>query len=251
MPLEVIGAGWGRTGTLSLKTALDTLGLPTYHMVNVLAKPDDADKWVAAANGEPVDWDEMFEGFKGAVDWPPVFFYKELMAKYPDAKVVLGVRDPAKWLSSMEDSIWQARQVLRSAPWYVRTIMHATGPSSKMMAMVERLVYSAEGDFKGTFPSDPDATMQLFIDHVESVKKHVPKGRLLVFDPSQGWAPLCAFLGKPVPEGPYPHVNDKKEWEVRMAGMRRARDTLTWAVPAAALAAAAVAAAAVAVARRR
>src|SRR5262249_33070515 len=123
MPLDVIGAGFGRTGTLSLKAALEELGFSRcYHMVEVLAT-DDARRWDAAARGEPVDWDRLFEGFRATVDWPACSFYRELLEKYPGAKVILTVRDPDRWYDSARQTIYFVRQAFPAWVGLVRPPM--------------------------------------------------------------------------------------------------------------------------------
>jgi hypothetical protein len=95
MTLKVIGAGFGRTGTSSLKQALEDLGFgPCHHMTEVIAHPQQVPVWEAAMNGEPVEWEDVFHAYQSAVDWPSAAFYEPLMERYPDARVILTVRDP-------------------------------------------------------------------------------------------------------------------------------------------------------------
>ena len=109
MSIKVIGAGLGRTGTLSLKNALEELGFSKcYHMVEVLKKPEYGKYWIAASKGQNVDWNEVFEGFQSTVDFPSCVYYKEQLAFYPDAKVILTVRDPEKWYESTYNTIYKA-----------------------------------------------------------------------------------------------------------------------------------------------
>ena len=106
MALSVIGAGFGRTGTESMKLALEALGLgPCHHMKEGLPNPEQISLWRAVARGEPADWDQIFEGYRSAVDWPAAHYWRELAAHYPDAKVVLTVRSPESWYASMENTI--------------------------------------------------------------------------------------------------------------------------------------------------
>lgn len=199
--MKVIGAGFGRTGTLTLKVALEKLGLgPCYHMTEVMAHPAHVATWDAATRGERVDWAAFFTGWGATVDWPACSFYKEIFAAHPDARVILSVRDPERWYQSCRETIFKPvsmfplRLVL---PWLPRV-----GPAT---AMAKRLVW--ERTFDGRF-EDKAHALAVFRAHLDAVKREVPPDRLLVFEASQGWAPLCAFLGVPVPAEPFPHVND-------------------------------------------
>ena len=107
MPLSVIGAGFGRTGTMSLKLALDQLGFgPCYHMTEVFKNPKASGYWEAAADGKPIDWEEVFAGYRSTVDWPGATFYKQLADAYPEAKVILTERDAEAWFESTQATIF-------------------------------------------------------------------------------------------------------------------------------------------------
>ena len=201
MPIQVIGAGLGRTGTLSLKLALEELGFSRcYHMTEVLARIQDARVWDAAARGEPVDWDALFRGYQATVDWPGCSFYEELLRRYPDAKVLLTVRDPEKWYDSARQTIYYVRH---NFPSWARLMNPRMGP---FIRMLDRLIW--DGTFQGRF-EDKSFAIAVFNRHNEQVRRDVPADRLLVYEVSQGWGPLCTFLGVAVPEGkPFPHLND-------------------------------------------
>ena len=191
--LKVIGAGFGRTGTLSVKTALEELGFsPCYHMVEVFNKPGAEEQWEAVARGEPVDWNTIFAGYRASVDWPACTFYKEQMQIYPDAKVLLTIRDPEKWYESAMSTIFSG----------VRSRL----AESTHAQMVNALVW--EGTFNGRF-EDKDYAVAVFNRHIEEVKHYVPAEKLLVYNVKEGWEPLCAFLGVAVPDIPFPHLNDR------------------------------------------
>src|SRR5260370_3737524 len=191
--LKVIGAGFGRTGTLSLKVALEELGFfPCYHMVARLDRPGLTEQWDAIVRGTPADWNMVFEGYKATVDWPACTFYKELMQAYPDAKVLITVRDPEKWYESVSSTVYT---------------MVRRDPLSLMARMVNALVW--EGTFDGKF-EEKDYAIAVFLQHIESVKQQVPPEKLLVYDVKEGWEPLCAFLGvEAPPEKPFPRLNDR------------------------------------------
>src|SRR6516165_581331 len=209
MPIQVIGAGLGRTGTLSLKAALEELGfVKCYHMVEVFARMDDARIWDAAVRGEPVDWERLFAGYRATVDLPSCLFYRELLAKYPEAKVILTVRDPERWY----DSVRQTIHLLGNAfpKWTVWLLSPRQRVFQRMLdCLWDRL-------FQGRF-EDRAFAIDVFNRHNEQVRRDVPAVRLLVYEISQGWGPLCAFLGVPVPEGkPFPHLNDAAEFRARL-----------------------------------
>lgn len=196
MALKVIGAGFGRTGTLSLKTALERLGLDgCYHMAEVFGHPEHADVWAAAGAGEPVDWDSLFEGYQATVDWPACAYWPELVEAYPDAKVLLNVRDPQRWWDSFRDTIYA--QVTRP---------DSDRPETRILMTVGAGIL--ERSFGGQL-GDRDYFIACYERHNEAVVRGVPADRLLVYQVSEGWEPLCAFLGLPVPDEPFPNVNDR------------------------------------------
>lgn len=215
--MKVIGAGFGRTGTTSLKTALEKLGLgPTYHMTEVFEHPSHADFWQRATMpGEPVEWPEILGGYGSAVDWPACSFYEELMAEYPEAKVILTVRDAESWHGSVRDTIHEI-----STPGPGSLLMRLVGlfaPHIKKTGqMVNDLIW--QGTFHGRF-EEKEYAIEIFESHIREVKATVPSERLLVFDVGEGWEPLCEFLGAETPDEPFPRLNDAKTFRrVILAG---------------------------------
>jgi hypothetical protein len=208
MSIQVIGAGLGRTGTLSLKAALEELGFAKcYHPLEVFASLDQARTWDAAARGGPVDWDRLFAGYRATVDLPGCMFYRELLAKYPGAKVILTVRDPERWYDSVRQTIHLAS--ITFPKWAVVL-------SPRMLVFQRMLDRLWDRLFRGRF-EDRAFAIDAFNRHNERVRRDVPADRLLVYEISQGWGPLCAFLGVPVPEGkPFPHLNDAAEFRARL-----------------------------------
>ena len=191
MPLKVIGAGFGRTGTMSLKLALEQLGFgPCYHMIEVFPKPEAPGQWIAAADGKP-DWDAIFSGYQSAIDWPVARFWRPLMDYYPDAKIILSVRDAEKWFASTQATIFNPDMIdAGKVPPIFR----------------EMLAKTVFADIGGD-PHDHDACVAAFEAHNARVRAAVPASRLLVYEASQGWEPLCEFLGAPIPEAPFPREN--------------------------------------------
>ena len=211
--LKIIGAGFGRTGTMSIKTALEELGFgPCYHMREVFEHPEHASFWGAAGRGETVNWQELFTGYQATVDWPSCTFYKELMEVYPDAKVLLTVRDPEKWYESAQSTIFQV--VSRKASPFSRLLFRLLFPHMpQTVEMMKTLIW--EGTFDGKF-ADKDYAIEVFKQHIEEVKKYVPPEQLLVYNVKEGWEPLCAFLGVEVPgDKPFPHLNDRFSFAAR------------------------------------
>lgn len=192
MALKVIGAGFGRTGTMSLKAALEQLGFdPCYHMVECFPKgPGHWSKWTEAVNGNP-DWDAIFEGFQATVDFPACTSYRALAEYYPEAKVVLTVREPEAWYQSTQDTIF-------ARPWIEWL---ETSEASAYMA-------GTINNYFGNRMHDQAHLIECFNRHVEEVTAAIEPERLLVYGVGQGWEPLCEFLDVPVPETAFPRVND-------------------------------------------
>lgn len=213
--MKLIGAGLPRTGTLSQKVALEMLGLaPCYHMVNVLADLDEADHWRRALAGE-APWDEVFDGFQATVDWPGSFFYRQLLEHYPDAKVLLSVRDPEGWERSMRNTIWG----LFYGDMLMRDLSSARARvDDKWRSYLEMMVGMWEQS--GLIDNGADTTSEsmraAFERFNQEVQDSVPADRLLVWSASEGWEPLCEFLELPVPDTPFPRLNDSQEFAGRV-----------------------------------
>ncbi|MGH6993947.1 MAG: sulfotransferase family protein [Caulobacteraceae bacterium] len=197
MVLEIVGAGLGRTGTMSLKLALQQLGFgPCHHMFEVIR---DADRliplWQAAGDGKP-DWEATFEGFRSTVDWPSATYWRELAAYYPTAKVILSLRDSEAWWRSTQSTIFAPRE-------------DPPGP-------FRRMVDSTVGVMFDQKLNDRDLAISVFERHNASVKAAIPAERLLIYDLAEGWDPLCRFLAVPVPDTPMPKVNTTEEFRSRV-----------------------------------
>lgn len=206
MTLRVVGAGLGRTGTLSLKLALEKLlGGPCYHMAEVFPRPDHVSAWLAAANGTPPDWHALFAGYRAAVDWPMASFWEEIAAAFPDAIILLSVRDADAWWKSASNTIFPS---VAAAPEPWRT-------------MVERIFatrFTAATD-------DRDASIAAFEAHNARVRRVAPPARLVEWRASDGWEPLCRALSCPVPDEPFPRVNTTEEFLTRRAAAEPPRPT--------------------------
>lgn len=210
MSLTVIGAGFGRTGTMSLKLALEELGLgPCYHMAEVIARPEHDALWLALALGQGSDWRPMLEGFASTVDWPAAFIWKRLAAENPQARIILTVRDPEAWYASCAATIFARMEEALRAP--------SPDPIRRRhMQMVNTII--VEKTFGGSL--EKDHAIGVFNAHNEDVRRTAPKERLLVYESGQGWEPLCAFLGVPIPATPYPEANTRKDFASRFPVQR-------------------------------
>jgi hypothetical protein len=221
--VKLIGAGFGRTGTTSLKAALEKLGLdPCYHMTEVFAHPAHADFWVRAWHGEPVDWEGVIGGYEATVDWPACTFYEELMERYPEAKVLLSVRDPERWYDSTRGTIYELTRMTEGSTisrliFGVVGLLVFGGFTGRRSSLANDLIW--QGTFDGKF-EDRAYAMEVFERHNEEVKRRVPQDRLLVYEVREGWGPLCEFLGVPVPDEPFPRLNDTAQMQRGMRSIK-------------------------------
>ncbi|KAI9204924.1 uncharacterized protein BJ171DRAFT_504095 [Polychytrium aggregatum] len=183
-------------------------------MREVSQEPRDSQNWIDAKLGKP-DWDRIFDGYTATVDHPSTDFYKDLMVRYPDAKIILTVRDPEKWYKSASDTIF----AVPVPPFYFHLFPFCYLPGISTMVSFRRMLslvmYAPDATFKGAH-KDKEAIKRVFSEHIESVKQHVPPSKLLVFSVSEGWEPLCKFLEVPVPNVPFPRVNDTVEFNQNM-----------------------------------
>jgi hypothetical protein len=212
--IKVIGAGLPRTGTLTQKLALEQLGFgPAYHWVNVLADLDQVELWNRALDGE-APW-EVFDGHASTVDWPGGYFYRELMEAYPEAKVLLSVRDSVKWERSFRDTIVP----LSHGESLIRLLASARGEIdprwARYLKLVDRMFWGPQGTFAEGW-QEPAQLIEQAERHNEQVKAVVPAERLLVWEVGEGWEPLCEFLEVDVPAHPLPHENDRETFMQRV-----------------------------------
>jgi Sulfotransferase domain len=195
--MKVIGAGYGRTGTLSLKAALERLGFgPCYHMVELMRHPEHGPLWRSALGGETVDWRDVFSGYEATTDWPACNFWRELADAYPEAKVILTLRDPERWWNSIDSTVFAA---MRAGV--------TPGPPPAVLEMQRLAELLMTTTFAGRV-ADREHVVRQFEEHNERVRQGVPASRLLVYQVSQGWGPLCDFLGVEPPGEPFPHLNE-------------------------------------------
>jgi len=205
MALRVIGAGVGRTGTYSLKLAINKLGLgPCHHMEEVLHNmPVHVPLWRAAVAGEP-DWSQIYDGYESAVDWPTACFFRELVGEFPSAKFVLTQRDPERWADSFGGTIYKLLAGRDQAPQEMRAWLDMASD-----------VIAKTGFLPGF---DRDGLIKAFIAHNDAVKETIPASQLLIFEVRQGWEPLCTFLDAPIPAEEFPRTNHREEFWDRVNG---------------------------------
>jgi hypothetical protein len=217
--LSIIGAGLPRTATTTQLFALEQLGYgPCYHMRDLLADLEQGlPLWESAAEGAP-DWDRTFGGARSAVDWPSARYYRELMDRYPNAKVLLSVRDADLWVRSMRETVWGV--------FHGDAVMHhvcearaALDPLwRRFMALMRQMTWNQQtGALAGETFSD-DGLVAVMDRWNESVKRYVPAERLLVWNPTEGWDPLCAFLGAEVPTEELPRLNNTQSFREGIIG---------------------------------
>ena len=202
MSLAVIGPGFGRTGTMSLKHALEHLGFgPCHHMDEVFAHPEQVPYWQAYAAGRPMVWDDVFAGYRSQVDWPGAHPWRELATAYPQAKVVLTVRPEAAWWTSFSATIGK----LMSAPDEVTQPLHAKHMKQVAIELIRVRTF-------GCPHTDRDGVLAAYRRRTAEVCATISSQRLLVFDVAEGWAPLCRFLDVPVPAVPFPRTNSTEQF---------------------------------------
>lgn len=202
MSLRVVGAGVGRTGTNSLKLALERLlDAPCHHMFEVRSHPDEMAGWIDAMEGRAVDWSALLSGYAAQVDWPGASFWPELAAANPEALVLLSVRDPESWYRSASSTIFPA-------------IMSTTDEQTR--DFVPALVHLMRDRFSDKF-DDATAMMDAFERHNAAVRTAIPPERLLEWTAADGWEPICDRLRLPLPSEPFPSANSSEEFQSRQA----------------------------------
>jgi len=225
MSIKIIGVGFGRTGTLSVYTALNELGFPCYHMKEVLLNTKKTDHhvrefflgtqktvhldfWLRVANspeGTEHDWNEVFENYSATVDFPACCVWRELIKFYPDAKVLLTLhpKGPRAWYESTLSTIYTSETM-----WQFKILSFFIPKVRKAIDMSRKLIWIRS--LRGTMV-DPKRAIARHNEHIEEIKKEVPSEKLLIYSVDQGWGPLCKFLDIPAPETDFPNVNDREE----------------------------------------
>lgn len=222
MSLLIIGAGFPRTGTTTLKQSLEILGFQKcYHMKELLVKPDMLPLWLELDKTGNTDWDTLYKGYAATVDFPGYPYYKAHMERYPDAKVILTVRPFESWYNSIYSTIWQSGPQTPGEKFQLLSKMLFSSRLRKAFRCIKYVKgFLWEKQFQGRF-TDKAFVEQVFHQHIEEVKAFVPADKLLVYDVRDGWEPLCSFLGVPVPEAPLPHLNKKEDFKAMLGQLIR------------------------------
>lgn len=224
MSIKIIGAGWPRTGTNTLKQSLEKLGYSkTYHMKELLVHPENLHYWTTLKETGTTNWDELYNGYQASVDFPCCPWYKEHLKQFPDAKVILTVRPFENWYTSIFSTIWKAgpQTVLEKIKMMSKLLFNP-----RLRAVIKCVKFAKSSIFGGLLQGkfeDKAATEKLFNKHIEDVKAFVPAGQLLVFDVSEGWEPLCKFLGVAVPNEPIPHLNKKENFKEMLVELMKGK----------------------------
>ncbi len=206
MAISIIGAGVGRTGTYSLRLAINHLGFgPCHHMEEVLKNMDvQVPLWSEALKGN-ANWGSIYTGFKSAVDWPTAGFFRELIKQYPTAKFILTERNPENWADSFGSTIYKLIEGKDKAPEKMHDWLNMAN------AVITKTGFPLGLDREGLING--------FMDHNKAVREIIPEEQLLVFQVKEGWEPLCKFLNVPVPDEPFPRTNNREEfWELVNSG---------------------------------
>jgi hypothetical protein len=193
--MQLLGVGFGRTGTMSLKGAIEELGFPCFHMIDLITgenRDRDLPYWIKIANDEPVDWDEVFEPWEATVDWPAASRWEQLIDAY----------------KSVENTILAVKQAARAGE--LREDANREGPKPELWGVIEQLIW--QGDFQDKF-EDREWVRQMYFDRMETIKSTVPSNRLIVWElGTDGWEPICEALGVDVPDKPFPRLHDTNEF---------------------------------------
>ena len=209
--MKMIGVGFGRTGTMSLKAALEELGAgPCFHMIDLIMgenKERDLEYWVRIADGEAVDWDEVFEPWESTVDWPAASKWRELVDAFPDIPVLLNVRDFDGFYTSCTNTILAVKQAAQAGE--LAQDANRDQPAPELWGAIEKLIW--QGDFQGRF-EDKEWVRGMYYDRIETIKREVPSDRLVYWELGDGWEPLADALGVDVPDTPFPHLHDTNEF---------------------------------------
>ena len=213
MSIKIIGAGFPRTGTTTLKKALEILGFDkTYHFKDLVANPNDLKYWIELEETGSTDFDSLFKNYRATVDFPGYPYYKILLKKYPDAKVILTKRNSDAWYQSTYDTIWQAGPQSFPAKITLLGKMLLNSRLKNKMNCIKfmRKIYLSN-QFDDQFGT-PAVAKNTFTNHIKEVSQYVPKEQLLIYEVADGWQPLCNFLGLDIPEVEFPHLNRNQDF---------------------------------------
>lgn len=217
MPIKIIGAGFPRTGTNTLRESLEMLGYKkAYHMKQLLVHPENLHYWTTLKNTGTTNWEKLYNGYEATVDFPCYPWYKEHMKQYPDAKIILSIRPFDKWHESVYSTIWQSANPSESQKSEMAKKLHNNPKLQSVMkcvGFVKEMIM--DNHFQGKF-LDKVFAEKIFNKHIDDVKAYVPTEKLLVYEVTEGWAPLCKFLNVSEPDEPLPHTNKKEDFKAML-----------------------------------
>ena len=194
MPLDILGLGLPRTGTKTLKKALEILGYQKcYHMYELRIHPEHISYWEAASDGAEVDWEKLFTGYCAATDYPAAYHWRTLLKRYPNALVILTVREPAAWYRSAKETVFK--------------IANNIPNNNSPLAQRRRLWKRDMSKWLGEETDNAQLMLKKFAEHQQDVQSIVPTEHLLIYDVREGWEPLCSFLSKDIPNREFPWTN--------------------------------------------
>jgi hypothetical protein len=210
--MKLVGVGFGRSGTMSLKAALEELGAgPCFHMIDLITgenKERDLPYWIKIANNEPVDWHEVFEPWESTVDWPACSRWEQLLDAFPDVPVLLNFRDFEGFYKSCQNTILAVKEAAQAGE--LAEDPNRPPPSPELWGVIEKLIW--QGDFQGRF-KDKEWVRQMYEERIETIKARVAEDRLIVWELGKdGWEPLAEALGVEVPDKEFPHLHDTNEF---------------------------------------
>ncbi|MCB0099445.1 MAG: hypothetical protein KDE46_27115 [Caldilineaceae bacterium] len=215
MTIKVIGAGFGRTGTASLKVAVEKLGFSKcYHSESLGEHPEHKQIWFDLLAGKPINWDALFAGYQGAMGLPTTILYRELMNQYPKAKVILTMRDPERWYESASQTILQMPSGPQLAMMRVVSLFK---PELKKVLPIIAVGRKIGMEYFFNNDLSKEHVIKRFHEHNEQVRQTVPPDKLLIYEVKEGWAPLCDFLNVPVPDEPFPRTNTREMFRSRLS----------------------------------
>jgi hypothetical protein len=209
--MKLIGVGFGRTGTMSLKAAIEELGFPCFHMIDLVMgahRERDIAHWSRIADGEPVDWQDVFEPWEATIDWPGCSRWEQLIDVFPEAPVLLNVREFDGWYRSCENTLLAVKQAAMADE--LPEDANREGPSPELWEIIEKMIW--QGDFQGMF-ADREWTRRMYDDRIETIKRTVAPERLIVWELGRdGWEPIAKALGVEAPDKPFPRLHDTNEF---------------------------------------
>lgn len=215
--IEIVGAGLGRTGTYTLKEALEQLGFSRcYHMTDLFSHPEQVSYWQELKDSGKTDWQELFKDCRAVVDYPGCLYYREIIAAYPGAKVILTVRDPDIWYESVLRTFYKLRprKPLALLAMLLRLFISARFRTILPVYLFTDIIIWKE-QFKGRF-ADKQTAIKIFEQHSNEVKAAIPDKQLLVYNVKDGWQPLCEFLNVSIPDIPFPVTNLRQDFAAEM-----------------------------------